>query len=134
MMKVAHQRSVKAIPLYVKMQADHEIKSKLWYEQFSRKEVLRYAGINTEASSSVHRKKDVSHKTFNLPSAPRLRQPINRHTEMPPINSNLIKLERVEEIEKINEQIKSEEVSLPSVNRLEPLDTEKRLIHNNINE
>jgi hypothetical protein len=121
------------VPLYKRMIEQAESKNRQWYEQFSRKELMKFS-VDTNSNSRLPpieetdlvipeegrkpltKRAYVPSSTFTVESNNRLKMAPNRHTEMN-INPNLIKLDKVEEIEKINYQIKALESSLATTDK-----------------
>ena len=130
MNKISHQRSKNELPLYLKMQNEHELRNRQWYEQFSRKEIIKYSIDRTVSDEGFLNRKSASQKTFNLPSTSKLKLPINRYTETQ-MNTNIVKLDKVEEIEKINQKIKSEIIK-DTPKRMLKLGSSNNIFDNNI--
>lgn len=117
---VSQKQLLPVVPLYKRLQKDHEVKSKLWYEQFSRKQIAQYASQNSgslsEQSCGKGRSRArVSTHTFNN-SSNKLRLPVHRHTDMN-LQGATKQLDKVQEIDKINQEIRRLEMSLKLDNK-----------------
>lgn len=112
---MSHKQLLPVVPLYKRLKNDHEMKSKMWYEQFSRKQIAHYSsnisGSMSENSFGKGRSRTrVATHTFNNPSN-KLRMPVHRHTDMN-LNGATKQLDKVDEIDKINNEIRRLEKSL----------------------
>lgn len=128
---VSHKHIKPVIPLFIRLEQQHHMKSKLWYEQFSRKEIAKLVGENqgsvSEESFGGHRgSAQVTTLTFNNPSK-RLKLPVHRHTEMN-IHPSSKKLEKVEKIDQINDDIRRLEKSIKRDNKIIDRDKYKKML------
>lgn len=117
---VSHKHIKPVVPLYRKLEYEHNMKSKLWYEQFSRKEIAKLAGesqrsVSEESFNGNAKATRRAIRTFNNPGN-RLKVPVHRHTDMN-INSNVKKLERVDKIDQINDEIRRLEKAIKKDNK-----------------
>lgn len=128
---LSHKYIKPVVPLFVRLEQEHHMKSKLWYDQFSRKELAKMAGENqgsvSEESFGGHRRSgQVTTLTFNNPTK-RLKLPVHRHTEMN-LHPSSKKLEKVEQIDKINDEIRQIEKAIKRDNKVLERDKFKKML------
>lgn len=115
------------IPLYLKLKNDFEDRNNQWNQQLSRKELLKYDNStnlgfseknSTDMSGTVFQKENFKGKTFNKSASTKyIPRTLGRLTETN-LRKNKPELERVEEISKLNQEIRELERSIGKEEKL----------------
>lgn len=110
MEKSKSQARLVPVPLYIRMKHEAELQDKLWYEQFSKKEILKHLTQKEFGHSQdtvFEENKRSGRLTFNLQNVDRMALASRgRRTEIV-INPKARKLKQDDQLDRIKEQLRS---------------------------